>query len=155
MPTRQATADLASIIATLKAVRQEHLDAIAEIDETFDQFGISAEGTRRRRRPPKSKNGRRKKAATPKVAKNGRRKKGKKAAEQKKAGRRKYSKTSEQFVVDLLSGGKTLTTGEINGKWRQGKRTGTADNTLSLLTKDGKLKREKVEGGQGSRYAAA
>ena len=160
MPTRQATADLASIIATLKAVRQEHLDAIAEIDETFDQFGISAEGTRRRGRPPKSKNGRRKKAAARKVAKrkvakNGRRKKSKKAVAKKKAGRRKFSKTAEQFILGLLAVGKTLTTGEINGKWRQGTRTGTADNTLSLLTKDGKLKREKIEGGQGSRYAAA
>ncbi len=162
MATRQATADLAQIIGTLKAVRQEHLDAIAEIDETFGQFGISAEGTRRRGRPPKSKNGRRKKAAKvakKKVAKNGRRKKkGKKAAAKKaakkKAGRRKFAKTAEQFVRDLLAGGKTMTTAQINSKWKQTQRSGNADNTLSLLAKDGKVKREKIEGAQGSQYSA-
>ena len=163
-PTKQAAADLASIIATLKAERQEHLDAVAEIDETFGQFGISAEGTPRRGRPPKSKNGRRKKVGRPKmakkkVAKNGRRKKGKKAAAKKtttkKAGRRKFTKTANDFILDLLTGGKTMTTGEINGKWKQGRRSGTADNTLSLLAKDGKVKREAIEGKRGSRYSEA
>ena len=159
MPTRQATADLARIIATLKAVRQEHIDAITEIDDQFNEFGIAAEGTRRRGRPPKAKNGRRKKAAKRKVAKNGRRKKGKKAAARKaakkKAGRRKFTKTANDFILDLLKGGKTLTTAQINGKWRQAQRSGAANNTLSTLAKAGKVKREKIEDGQGSRYSAA
>ncbi len=97
--------------------------------------------------------------AKKKVAKNGRRKKGKKAAAKKaakkKAGRRKFAKTAEQFVLDLLTGGKTMTTAQINAKWKQAKRSGSADNTLSLLAKNGKLKREKIEDGQGSRYSAA
>ena len=163
MATRQATTDLAQIIGHLKSVRQEHLDAIAEIDVTFSQVGISAEGTPRRGRPPKSKNGRRKKAAKQKVAKkiakNGRRqKKGKKAATKKttkKAGRRKYKKTATDFILDLLAGGKTMTTAQINSKWKQAQRAGAADNTLSLLAKAGKVKREKVQGGRGSAYSAA
>ncbi len=164
MPTKQAKADLASIIATLKAERQEHLDAIAEIDETFGQVGISAEETPRRGRPPKSKNGRRKKVGRPKmakkVAKNGRRKKGSKKAAakkptKKKASRRKFSKTANDFVLDLLKGGKTMTTAQINSKWKQAKRSGAADNTLSAMAKDGKVKRENIEGKRGSTFSAA
>ena len=158
-PSKQATADLASIIADLKSVRQEHLDAIAEIDETFGQYGIAAEGTPRRGRPPKAKNGRRKKAAerkvAKKVAKNGRRKKGKKVAAEKKAGRPKYKKTATDFILDLLASGRTMTTAQINAKWKQTQRAGAADNTLSLLAKAGKVKREKVQGGRGSAYSAA
>ena len=73
----------------------------------------------------------------------------------KKAGRKKFTKTANDFILDLLKSGKTMTTAQINAKWRQVQRPGNADNPLSLLAKDGKVKREKVEGGQGSQYSAA
>ena len=76
-----------------------------------------------------------KKAATPKV----RRK------------RKKYALTAEQLVLGLVQG-KGATTAEINRAWRDGGRTGRADNTLNKMLKDGKVKRTPLKGQKGSTY---
>jgi hypothetical protein len=66
-----------------------------------------------------------------------------------------FSQTGDQMILGLLAGGKALTTAEINEAWKKDGRGGTADNTLTRLVKDGKLKRESVEGQRGSRYRLA
>lgn len=149
--------DLPRIIAELREQRQKLVDSIAEIDGQFEQFGITAAPRKRRGRRPGGK----------KKAKNGRRKKGKKAGKKavaKKAGKKKgakkktrrtFSQTADEFVVGLLKGSNSLTTAQVNAKWRQAKRGGTADTTLGKLTKNGKLKKAKVEGGRGSSYRSA
>ena len=135
----QTAKQLTQLVAQLRAERQEHVDAIAEIDGTFQQLGITATPRKRRGRPPgRSKAGATKKLKT--VVKRGK--------------RGSYKQTAGQFILGLFAGGKTLTTAQIVGKWRQAKRGGKADNTLTTLVKAGKLKRENIEGARGSRYSA-
>ena len=56
----------------------------------------------------------------------------------------------------MTSKGKAgATTDEINQQWKSEGRGGNADTTLSQLTKQKKLKREKIKGEKGSRYKAA
>ena len=59
------------------------------------------------------------------------------------------------MILGLLGGGKSLSTAEINAAWKKEGRGGTADNTLTKLVKDSKLKRESVEGQRGSIYTVA
>lgn len=155
--------DLSRMIAELRDRRQEHLDAIADIDGQFEHFGITAAPRKRRGRGAASPVA----SASKKKAKNGRRKKakkagtktvGKKAAKKKvtkKKTRRTFSQTADEFVVGLLKGGNGMTTAQVNAKWRQAKRGGSADNTLGKMAKDGKLKKAKVEVGRGSSYSVA
>ena len=165
----ESTADqLASVIKRLQAQRQRHVEAIAEIDEMFGAYGIKT-GRRRRRRGPGRPKGAKKKAKRKihkKVAKKrGRKKVVKKAAKKKvakkgrkvgkKKKRRSFRQTADEFVLGLLKGGKKLTTGEMNSRWKQARRGGNADNTLSKLVSDKKLKREKTKGGKGSTYRLA
>ena len=147
---------LARVIDQLQSDRQRHLDAIAEIDELFGQHGIKT-GTRKRRRGPGRPKGSKKKAKKKVAKKRGRKKGGKKKARKatKKKGRRSFSKTAEQLILDLLKGGKVMTTAEINSRWKQAKRGKTADNTLSKLVSDKKLKRENIKGERGSKYTLA
>ena len=67
--------------------------------------------------------------------------------------RKTFAQTGDQMILALLAGGKALTTAEINEAWKRLGRGGVADKTLGKLVKDGKLKREKVEGARGSRYS--
>ena len=113
----KSTDELARIIRQLQAERQQHADAIAAIDEQFEQHGIAAE-------PRKKRRGRRRGPGRPKGSMI--RKVGKKK-------RRTFSKTADEFILDLLKG-RSMTTGEINAKWRQTKRGGNADTTLSRLS---------------------
>ena len=154
----ESTADqLASVIKRLQAQRQQHVEAIAEIDEMFGAYGIKTTTRKRRGRrrgPGRPKGSVSKKKAKRKVGKKRGRKKGVKKVAKKK-GRRSFSKTAEQFLLDLLKGRKALTTAEINAKWKQAKRGGSADSTLMKLVNDKKLKREKIKGGKGSTYRLA
>ena len=146
---------LAHIINQLQVDRQKHIDAIAEIDQVFAQHGIKGTARKRRRGPGRPKGSVTKKKAKWKVAKKHGKKKGVKKVAKKRGKRRKFSKTAEQFILDLLKRGKVMTTGEINAKWRQASRGKTADNTLSNLVSDKKLKRQNIKGQRGSKYRIA
>jgi hypothetical protein len=74
-------------------------------------------------------------------------------APQKK--RKTFRQTAQQMILGLLKAGKTLTAAEIGDAWKKQGRGGKADNTLTTLVKDGKLKRISVEGQRGSRYSLA
>jgi DNA-binding transcriptional regulator YiaG len=63
-----------------------------------------------------------------------------------------YSQTAEEFVLGLLKGRKKLTTGEINAAWKKSGHKHNADNTLSKMTREKKVKRTKVKDGRGSEY---
>ena len=140
--TSIAPSDLVKTIKALQAERQRHVDAIAQIDATFKQYGISAQPRRRRGRP-KGSGGK-------KTAKKGRKKK-----VAKKKTRGSYKQTADQLILSMLKGSKTLTTADINTRWKQARRGGKPDNTLTKLVKDKKLKREKIEGAKGSKYSLA
>ena len=128
-------ATLAKLVKQLQAQRQEHLDAIDQIDSAFDDLGL--EGA--------SGNPGRKKA------KNGRRTKGSGA----KGGRRKFKMTAEEMVYQLLKKNKTMTTGQINKQWTKAGRGGNADNTLSKMTREKRVKRINIKGSMGSQYRLA
>ncbi len=68
--------------------------------------------------------------------------------------RKKYSQTAEQFVLGLVKENGEITS-VINKAWQKAGRTGRADNTLNKMLKDGKLKREKIQGAKGSTYTVA
>jgi hypothetical protein len=77
------------------------------------------------------------------------------AKKAKAASKRKwFPETAEQFIVGLVKG-KVATTAEINQAWKDSGRGASADTTLSKMVKDGKIKRENIEGRKGSRYTKA
>ncbi len=130
---------LLSAISKMQADRAAHVKAIEQIDLTFAQLGITPTGTagKKRGRPAGVK-------ASTKAKTGGR-----------KRGRGSFSETAEEFVLNLLKGGKSLTTKEINVAWKQAGRGGSSDNTLTKLAKAGALKRTKIKDGRGSKYQTA
>lgn len=148
MARKQTVNELSNLIETLQSERQEHVDAIAAIDQTFDQFGISPETGRRRGRRP----GRPRKKVSKKKA--GKKKVSKKRT--KRGGRRRrFTKTGEESVLSFVKQQGKPNAKEVNAHWAKEGRGGKADNTLSKLVKEGKLKRVKAKGERGSRYRAA
>jgi hypothetical protein len=80
---------------------------------------------------------------------------GKQGADAKPKPRKRgtFSQTADQMILRLLAGGNALATAEINAAWKKEGRGGTADNTLTRLVKEGKVKRESVEGQRGSKHS--
>ena len=145
-PQDSTTERLVALISRLQAKRQEYLDAIAQIDATFEQFGIAAAPAKRRGRPRKNaKPGRKPKAAATPT------KKGKRKA------RRHFPVSGLDSILAFVktAGKKGVTTAEIVKYWKAEGRSGDGYTTLGELVTAKKLKREKIEGAQGSRYTAA
>jgi hypothetical protein len=61
-----------------------------------------------------------------------------------------FKETADQFILDVI--GEGATTSQLKKAWQAEGRGGKVDNTLTLLVKKGKLKREKLAGGKGSHY---
>lgn len=142
MAGTSTTQELAALIRRLQGERQKHSDAIEAIDKTFAQFGIAAPGKPRLGRPPKAIS----LAAAPKAPKAG-----------KSGGRRRrgsFEKTGEDSVLDFVKSKGPVTAAEVNDHWSGEGRGGKADNALSKLVKNGKLKRNKVKGERGGTYSA-
>jgi hypothetical protein len=131
MANESSVAALGKLVKQLQTQRQEHLDTIAEIDAAFESLGMEAAGAGPR---------------------NGRRKAARKT---KRKGRGRFKQTAEEFVTGLLSKNKTMTTGQINKRWSQVGRGGKADNTLSKMTREKKIKRKNIKGVMGSNYQLA
>ena len=49
MATKSSASELTRLINQLRQERQHHLDSMAEIDQTFKEFGISSGGVAGRR----------------------------------------------------------------------------------------------------------
>ncbi len=133
---------LASLVRQLHTDRQGHVDAIAEIDATFESLGFTATTPKKRKRP-----GRPRKSA---------KKFGKKKAG-KRAKRRNFKTTASELVLARVkkAGAKGATGAQITKAWKTAMRPGDAYNTLGELTKAKKIKRKKVKGERGSRYTLA
>jgi hypothetical protein len=160
--SRSSAAELTRLIKQLGVERQHHIDSIAEIDETFKEFGISHGGTAR-----KGKGGRRKAAEAaapaPKKGRRGGRRKGAKAKAPKapkapKTGTRrspwasKFAITGDALILGFVKEKGGATTEEIRKHWESSGRRGKAENNLTQLVKTGQLKRTKLEGKPGSNY---
>ena len=143
-----AVTQLASLIKKLQADRQEHLDAIAQIDATFEQFGITPAAKKRR--------GKRREGA--RAARAGR--KTAKVARKKKAGRkarRQFATTGNESILGFVksAGKKGVAGAEIAKHWKSEGRGAGFYVALGRLVKEKKLKREKIKGAKGSMYRVA
>lgn len=140
MPARLQTT-LTNRIQQLLEERQQHADALAGIDQTLEQIRsalqhIGTNGRRRRGRP-----------------------RGTGRAVGRPRGRRRrrgtFATTAEDMILSLVRQRGGATTREIKEKWKSEGRGGTADNALSKMVKDKKLKRSPIEGQRGSRFSVA
>lgn len=152
---KELASQLADLISGLQRKRQEHVDAIAEIDAIFEQYGIKPQEQKRRGRPPGRKPGRKpgRRPGRPPAA-----------AAQKSGGRKTRRRTRRKFAVSGLdsimglvksAGKKGVTTSEIVGHWKSEGRSGNGYNALGQLVKEKKLTKEKLKNAKGSRYKAA
>jgi len=132
-PTGQ---ELVNLIKSLRAERQAHLDEIAKIERIFDSYGIPVEEAGRGRRGGKARRG---KAA----GRRGKRKRG------------SFKLSGEESVLKFVARTKNPSTADVNKHWKKEGRGGKADNTLTKLVQEGRLKRAKKKGERGSRYSVA
>jgi len=128
--------ELMKLVNKLQTERDAHLAAIEDIDRTFESLGIAA-------------------SAAP--TKRGRKKKGAKRGPKPKAGKRtrgKFKTTGEQSVIAYVSKNPGCTTKDVNKHWQKEGRAGSADNALTKLVKEKKLKRTNIKGQRGSTFTA-
>ena len=154
MAESNSMTELGAAIESLRRSRAAHQEAIDRIDGVLGQFGIdSGEGRTRRRAGRRKKKGK----AT-------RRKKGVAATRKKKGGRKKkavrrrrgtFKATGDEAVVAIVRRLKRPSASQVNKAWSRLGRGGTANNTLTRLVQGRKLKRIKVKGERGGRYAVA
>lgn len=143
MPNATAK-ELSSLIDRLKRDRQQHVDAIAEIDSIFQQYGISAEGApsvgkRRPGRPPGS-------GSRTKPGRRGR-----------KRTRGKFATSGNDSVLSFVkaAGKKGVSSADVAKHWSSEGRAGGPFVALRNLETKGEIKRSSVPGQRGSRYTSA
>ncbi len=126
--------ELEAIIAKLQKQRQSHLDALAEIDSVFAQFGIK----------PRKRTRKAKKKVAKRVAKRHKRK-----------ARRTRKMSGPQSILNFVKrAGKNGVTGAaIVRRWNAEGRAGRTYTAISKLVKAKKLKRRAVKGERGSQYS--
>ena len=73
----------------------------------------------------------------------------------RKRGRRGFFATTADELILSVVGNRGATTQEIKERWKGEGRGGTADNALSKMVKEGRLKRSALKEGRGSQYTAA
>lgn len=132
MPRRTTVDELGNLIGKLQKQRHEHEQAIAAIDRMFARFGIQVAARRGSGRP-----------AGTAAAANGRRRRR----------RGTFAVTGEQSILDFVKRKGKPSTQEINAHWKREGRGGKADNTITRLVKQNRLKRIKCKDVRGSRYA--
>ena len=142
MAAHKSSTALAERIQQLLSERAHHADAVVRIDETLERVGAAlgtSLGKRRGRKPATFSAAA---GVTTKPSKRRRR-------------RRSFDTNAEEMVLAFVKTHRNPTTQEINRHWKSEGRGHTADNTLSKLTKEKKLKREPLKEGRGSRYTLA
>ena len=69
--------------------------------------------------------------------------------------RRTFAVSGDELVLSFVKAKQNPTTKQINSHWKSRGRAHSADNTLTKLVKEKKLKRTPVVGGRGSQYSVA
>src|SRR5580658_4382129 len=121
--------------------RQEHANAISRIDKTLDHVSAALGNGAIRHGRAKKSTSLRVAAEAPPVKRSKRR-------------RRKFATSAETSILLFVKEHKNPTTQEIKKHWAGEGRGGTADNTLSKLVKERKLKRTPLHGQRGSTYGS-
>ena len=155
MPNVTSPAALPKYIEQLLASHKEHTAALAAIESTLAKVTAALGGTTPAPAAPapvKKKLGRPFAKPWP-LAKAPAVKSVVKPAPPKK-GPKKSGMTANEFVLSYIGSKNKPTTKEINDAWKADGRSGTADNSLSLLNKAKKIKRTKlVKPERGSVYS--
>ena len=142
MPTGTPT-NLTDRLQRLLDERQQHADALTRIDSTLEQIRSAlhavggVNGRRGAGRP---------RAAPAEHSTTPRRRKGKRGT---------FATSATEMILSLAGQRGGATTQEIKAQWKAEGRGGTADNALSKMVRDGKLKRAPLEGQRGSRFTVA
>ena len=69
--------------------------------------------------------------------------------------RRTFAVSGDELVLAFVRAKKNPTAQQINSHWKRRGRADTADNTLTKLVKEKKLRRTPIVGGRGSQYSVA
>ena len=126
--------ELQAVITRLEQQRQAHLDALADIDSAFAQFGIK----------PRKRTRKAKKKVAKKVAKRHKR----------KARRTRKMSGAKSILNFVKRAGKNGVTGaKIVRHWNAAGRAGKAYTAIGKLVKAKKLKRRAVKGERGGWYS--
>ena len=130
--------ELESLINKLQAERRGHVDAIAEIDAVFEQFGIKP-AANKRRRPAGSTMPAAKRAA------------------RRGSQRRTFKVSGAQSIVTFVirSGKNGVTGADIVKHWESEGRAGGAYKEIGKLVSARRLKKRPLKGQRGSRYMMA
>ncbi len=157
MAKSTTASELLRLTKQLKAERAEHLASVASIDQVFAQLGLEVPGEavaapaaapKKRGRPAGKKNalGKKKPATKKKVAGRPAKSGGRK--------RKKFPTSGDGSVLEFVKANAGCTTADVNAHWQKEGRAGKADNSLSKLTREKKIKRKNVKGSRGSTYSA-
>ncbi len=145
MATNHISTDLPTRIQKLLEERQTHEAAITHIDKVLESvysaLGAAAAPARRAPGRPAAMAAA---PAAPAAAKRGR---------GRRRSRGSYTTTGDDSVLDFIRANRNPTTKEIKAHWASEGRGGTADNVLSKLFREKKIKRLPLPGERGSRYA--
>jgi hypothetical protein len=146
-PTK--TADLSSRVDQLLEQRQQHLDEAEKLSATISEIerllGVAGNGSRRRGRPPGRPGTTLASAIGTASSSPGR--KG------KKRGRGRYEMSGEDSIIGFIKTHRNPTTQDVKKHWASEGRGGTADNALSKLVKERKIRRTSLIGQRGSTYS--
>jgi hypothetical protein len=142
MPTTTSPAGVARQLQSLLEERQKHATAIEFIDQTVREIErLLAGGVAGAGRAVGAGNGasRRPRGRMARAG-NGRRT------------RRRYSMSGEESILAFIKKHGSPTTQQIKAHWQSERRGGTADNALTKMVKEKRLKRKPLEGARGSTY---
>jgi hypothetical protein len=155
MAAVSSSSNLSELLARLAEEKAQHEKATAAITETIEQISgllgslLGGRSTRSAapshpapisHQTPKASIA---VSASPAAAKRGRGK------------RTTFAMSGEEAVLSFVRQRKNPSTSEIRAHWKSMGRASSADNSLSKLVKDKKLKREPNKVGRGSRYVLA
>ena len=138
MPRPRSPVNVVGRIEQLLRERQEHQEALTRIDDMLERVGDAL----RTKAPGRPRGGNHLPLAQA-------------PARTRRRRRRKFAVSAAESVLAFVKERKNPTTQEIKKHWISEGRKGTADNALTLLVKDKKLKRMPLEGQRGSRYSLA
>lgn len=143
---------LQELIRKLASERQQHLDAVARIEQAFDDLGIAPPAGKRRGRPRKAGGALRRRP--------GRRVNRGRPGRPGRPGRRtrkRYAVSGTQSILDFVkkAGTKGASGADIASLWKRQGRRGSSYNILNAMLKKGLIKRKKTKGERGSTYHAA
>lgn len=153
MPAVESPSNLVELVQRLEVQKSEHAQVTAAVTSTLEEIsgllgallgGARPAGASAVSKAPQPKAS----VAKAPIARP--------AASPAKAGQRqKFAVSGDQSILNFVRRKGNPTTAEIQAHWKSEGRGASADNSLSKLFREKKLKREPHKQGRGSRYTLA